>query len=565
MPSSTPVITVRGLRKSYGKVEAVRGIDLSVSGGEVFALLGPNGAGKTTTVEILEGQRDRTAGEVWVLGHDPGRNERALKRRIGIVLQSTGVEPYLRVEETIDLFRGYYPHPLPTDEILDVIGLREQRRTLVRRLSGGQQRRLDVAIGLAGDPELLFLDEPTTGFDPSARRGAWEMIRNLRSLGKTVVLTTHYMDEAEHLADRVAIMVDGQIVAVGAPAELVRKDRATTIRFRAAAGSGDPPAGLGAQPTDQQGGYAVTDRHTDPNAARAHRLGRGARHRACRADGLAADAGGPVRRARGPRRRRPEGGVNAFVLALRQVRYENTAFWRNPVSAFFVFVFPLMILAIFNLLFGNRELNVAGGTTHTATFYVPAIMALSVIYTCFHNVAIGVCYGRERGLLKRTRGTPLPSWAFLFGRIAHAVLLAILLVAIVTGVGALFYNVDIPSNTLPALALTLVVGAATFCALALAVTAIIPNADASPAVVNGATLPLLFISDVFIPLSDAPRWLTIFADIFPVKRLAAAMHTAFNPFETGAGFEWVHLLVMLGWMVVALVVAVRYFSWEPRS
>ena len=264
-----PVITVRGLRKSYGKVEAVRGIDLSVSSGEVFALLGPNGAGKTTTVEILEGQRDRTSGEVWVLGHDPGRNERALKRRIGIVLQSTGVEPYLTVQETIDLFRGYYPHPLPTDEILDVIGLREQRRTLVRRLSGGQQRRLDVAIGLAGDPELLFLDEPTIGFDPSARRGAWEMIRNLRSLGKTVVLTTHYMDEAEHLADRVAIIVDGRIVAVGAPAELVRKDRATTIRFRVAAGASQPPAELCAELTDQAGGYAIT---TDTPTQTLHQL-----------------------------------------------------------------------------------------------------------------------------------------------------------------------------------------------------------------------------------------------------------------------------------------------------
>ena len=264
--TSAPVITVRGLRKSYGKVEAVRGIDLTVAGGEVFALLGPNGAGKTTTVEILEGQRDRSAGEVLVLGHDPSRNERALKRRIGIVLQSTGVEPYLTVQETIDLFRGYYPHPLPTDEILDVIGLREQRRTLVRRLSGGQQRRLDVAIGLAGDPELLFLDEPTTGFDPSARRGAWGMIRNLRALGKTVLLTTHYMDEAENLADRVAIMVDGRIVAEGTPAELVRKDRATTIRFRVAPGAGAPPA---AQPADQAGGYAVT---TDTPTQTLHQL-----------------------------------------------------------------------------------------------------------------------------------------------------------------------------------------------------------------------------------------------------------------------------------------------------
>ena len=256
--------------------------------------------------------------------------------------------------------------------------------------------------------------------------------------------------------------------------------------------------------------------------------------------------------------------MNAVALALRQVRYENTAFWRNPVSAFFVFVFPLMFMVVFNLIFGNWEMDVPGGTTHTSTFYVPAIMALSVIYTCFSNVAIGVCYSRERGLLKRTRGTPLPSWSYLFGRVAHSVLLALLLVAIVTATGAIFYNVDVPSNTLPALAVTLVVGAATFCALGLAVTALIPNADASPAVVNGATLPLLFISDVFIPLSDAPGWLTTFADIFPIKRLAGAMHTAFNPFETGAGFEWVDLLVMGGWMVLGLAVAVRFFSWEPR-
>ena len=210
-----PAIEVRGLHKSYGQVEAVRGIDLCVSKGEVFALLGPNGAGKTTMVEILEGHRDRSAGDVSVLGYDPGRNDQALKRRIGIVLQSTSVEPYLSVEETINLFRGYYPHPLPLEQILEVIGLREQRRTRVKRLSGGQQRRLDVAIGLAGDPELLFLDEPTTGFDPSARRGAWEMIRNLQSLGKTILLTTHYMNEAEHLADRAAIIVDGEIVAKG--------------------------------------------------------------------------------------------------------------------------------------------------------------------------------------------------------------------------------------------------------------------------------------------------------------------------------------------------------------
>ena len=253
-----PAIEVRGLHKSYGQVEAVRGIDLCVSKGDVFALLGPNGAGKTTTVEILEGHRDRSAGDVSVLGYDPGRNDRALKRRIGIVLQSTSVEPYLSVEETINLFRGYYPHPLPLEQILEVIGLREQRRTRVKRLSGGQQRRLDVAIGLAGDPELLFLDEPTTGFDPSARRGAWEMIRNLQSLGKTILLTTHYMEEAEHLADRVAIIVDGEIVAEGTPGELSQRDGSVTIGFRIDSGLSALPEDLGAEQTGNSGRYTIT-------------------------------------------------------------------------------------------------------------------------------------------------------------------------------------------------------------------------------------------------------------------------------------------------------------------
>ncbi len=240
-PVTDLAIDVRGLRKSYPDVEAVRGIDLQVRTGEVFALLGPNGAGKTTTVEILEGHRDRTAGEVSILGHDPGRRERAFKQRIGIVLQTAGVEPYLTVEEAIDLYRGYYPTPRPLDELVQVVGLEEKRASLVRKLSGGQQRRLDVAIGLAGDPDLLFLDEPTTGFDPSARRNAWNMIKSLQSLGKTVFLTTHYLDEAQYLADRVAIIVAGRIVAEGAPADLVRGDETTAITFRLPPGDRELP------------------------------------------------------------------------------------------------------------------------------------------------------------------------------------------------------------------------------------------------------------------------------------------------------------------------------------
>ena len=257
------VIEARGLRKRYGQLEAVRGIDLRIERGEVFALLGPNGAGKTTTVEILEGHRARSGGDVRVLGFDPGRNEVALKERTGIVLQRTGLEPYLTVGETIDMFRGYYPRPLPLDGILEVVGLEEQRDQRVRRLSGGQQRRLDVAVGLAGDPELLFLDEPTTGFDPTARRGAWAMIRNLRELGKTVLLTTHYLDEAQALADRVAIMVRGEIVAEDTPAGLVAADADVVIRFRAPEGAALPD-GVDLREGDE--GLMET-RTTDPTSA----------------------------------------------------------------------------------------------------------------------------------------------------------------------------------------------------------------------------------------------------------------------------------------------------------
>lgn len=229
---SDAAIEVRSLTKSYGATQAVKGIDLRVTKGEIFALLGPNGAGKTTTVEILEGHRKRSTGEVSVLGHDPGRGERAFKERIGIVLQETGVEPYLTVAEVIDLFRGYYPDPLSVDEIVELVGLQEKRDTRVSKLSGGQQRRLDVAIGLAGNPDLLFLDEPTTGFDPSARRGAWKIVKDLAAAGKTVFLTTHYMDEAQFLADRVAIIVGGKIIAEGPPASLATHDlAATSISF----------------------------------------------------------------------------------------------------------------------------------------------------------------------------------------------------------------------------------------------------------------------------------------------------------------------------------------------
>jgi ABC-2 type transport system ATP-binding protein len=213
-------IEVHGLRKRYGELEAVRGIDFSVRRGEVFGLLGPNGAGKTTTIEILEGYRERTDGDVAVLGHDPQLRARELRERVGIVLQSTGVYRHLSVREVLEYFGALYPAPRDVGEVIELVGLQGKESARMRTLSGGQRRRLDLALALIGDPELIFLDEPTTGFDPAARRGAWDTIRSLKALGKTVVLTTHYLDEAQALADRVAIVKDGRILIEGAPGEL---------------------------------------------------------------------------------------------------------------------------------------------------------------------------------------------------------------------------------------------------------------------------------------------------------------------------------------------------------
>jgi ABC-2 type transport system ATP-binding protein len=225
-------IEVFDLRKSYGPREVLHGISFAVETGEVFALLGPNGAGKTTTVEILEGYRRRDAGDVRVLGADPARAGRDFRARIGIVLQSSAVYPLLTVRETLDLFAGYYPSPRRPAEVIELVGLGEKVDARVRTLSGGQLRRLDLALALVGDPDLIFLDEPTTGFDPAARRQAWETIRDLRALGKSILLTTHYMEEAQRLSDRIAILADGRIATTGSPRELLAEQGVVEITFR---------------------------------------------------------------------------------------------------------------------------------------------------------------------------------------------------------------------------------------------------------------------------------------------------------------------------------------------
>ncbi len=242
----TLAVRVKGLHKSYGAVQAVKGIDLEISRGEVFGLLGPNGAGKTTIVEILEGYRVRDAGEVEVLGFDPGDAARAFREQIGVVLQQSELPPLLTVREAHGMFAGYYRHPRDVDEVIELVGLDEKRDARIKTLSGGQKRRLDLGVALIGDPELVFLDEPTTGFDPAARRSAWELVRALQDLGKTVLLTTHYLDEAQQLADRVAVLRGGLIVAEGTPDELTRGSDETELRW---VENGEPVVVRTTQPT----------------------------------------------------------------------------------------------------------------------------------------------------------------------------------------------------------------------------------------------------------------------------------------------------------------------------
>lgn len=258
--------------------------------------------------------------------------------------------------------------------------------------------------------------------------------------------------------------------------------------------------------------------------------------------------------------------MNLLRMTIHQVKYENRAFWRNPPAAFFTVGFPLICLVIFNLLFGSNEIQLADGTTvHTSTFYIPAISALSVISSCYTNIAIRISFARDHGLLKRTRGTPLRGWVFFVGRIVHATLIALFLITLVTIVGKVFYNVAIPTNTMPAFLVTVGIGAMCFSVLGLAITAAIPSADASPAIVNASILPLFFISDIFIPLNDVPEWLTTIANVFPVRHFSLALQTVFNPNETGFGFEWIHLSIIAIWTIICLLITTRSFRWEPRQ
>ena len=301
----------------------------------MFGLLGPNGAGKTTTVEILEGYRKRDGGSAEVLGLDPAHGGRALREQIGVVLQHSELPPVLSVREVHELFAGYYEHPRDVDEVIALVGLVEKRDARVKTLSGGQKRRLDLGVALVGDPEVVFLDEPTTGFDPAARRAAWETIRSLRSLGKTILLTTHYLDEAQQLADRVAVLRAGEMIRIGTPAELIGGAAAVEIRFR------------------RQGEQVVLqNRRADSRPARADSGGARRRQRARGPRGAPPDARGRL-----PRARRRGAGV--VRLLRHQLAGEQRIFWRNREGAFFVFLFPIVFLLLLGSVYDGDDRRVS--------------------------------------------------------------------------------------------------------------------------------------------------------------------------------------------------------------
>ena len=489
-----------------------------------------------------------------MLGEDPARAGPAWRARIGVVLQESEPPGLLSVREVLDLFAGYFPHPRPVEDTIAQAGLEAQAEMRAQKLSGGQRRRLEVAMALIGDPELLFLDEPTTGFDPAARREAWEVIEGLRAGGKTIFLTTHYLDEAQRLADRVAIVKDGAIVAEGPPAELAGRDRArAVIAFSLPDGAGELPGGLSAAPAAGPGGRLElrTERVVD-DLARAVRLGARPRHRPARTGGHPPE----------PRGRLPRAG--AMSLVLHQYRYDQRQFWREPASVFFTAVLPLIFLVLFVAIFGNEDTDVGDHTVKGATYYLPAILALALLNATFVNLTIWVTIERERGHLKRVRATPVPAWVVIAGRALTAAAVAAVMVVVVCTAGLVLYGVDLPGETLPGAVLAIVVGVLALTALGFAASALVPSENAAPPIANVIVLPLEFMSGIFVPQSEIPDWMDSVAGVFPVKPLFDALLLAFDPTTEGAGIAWGDLAVLAAWGAAGAIAAVRLFRWSPR-
>ncbi len=589
MSPADPAIDVRGLRKHYGPIRAVDGVDLTIAPGQVYALLGPNGAGKTTTVEILEGFRRRDEGEARVLGMDPGAGSLAYRARIGIAFQNSATQELLSPREILRFQAALYPDPMPPEGALALAGLTEAADRRAGKLSGGQRRRLDLAAAVVGRPELIFLDEPTTGFDPAARRQAWEVVRGLTSQGRTVLLTTHYLDEAEALADRIGIIARGRIIAEGTMDELRRHFGARTrIRWRhdAAHAAGGVAAGRvgrrsvagGDGPSHALDGGAV------PRPARAARLGRRRRPgRPARVDRHAVDAGGVVP---GTRRGGRPGGGGAVVTAapggprhtlriggLMAVLVLKTTV-REPAALFFLILFPLLMLVVFGSIF---DFEMEGTDVKLRQYFVAGIIASSVFGTAFLNLSIGIAAQQHEGSLRQLAAAPLPKASFFIGQIGAATIITVAQIIVMLIVGILAFGVPLPdAGGWLTLAWIVPLGVAAGCTMGIAITAIIPSARAAPAITNAPYITLQFISGVFFPFHSLPESMQWIATVFPIRWMAQGLRSVFLPDdfryqEVNQSWELEWVAIVLGWIVAGLlfiwIVAgllftMRTFRWD---
>ncbi len=550
VPSASAAIEVAGLTKHYGAVRALDGVSLTVEAGEVFGLLGPNGAGKTTTVEILEGYRRLDAGEVRVLDLDPWRDGARLRPRIGVMLQDGGLYPGIRPLEALALFASYYDDPDDPERLLDVVGLREAEHTLVRRMSGGQYQRLSLALALIGRPSLVFLDEPTAGLDPRARATTWDLVRELRDHGATVVLTTHAMDEAEQLCNRLAIIDHGRMVGYGTPAELTATAAADETRFSAlpeldraglAAALGlDAGARAGAPP-----GRLRRRRARDPGADRNPRR-LAARPRR--------DLGRAARRARLPGRGVPpldERGSTVKPRALAaQTRIELLLTLRRSESLLVTLAIPLGILVFFSKVDAVTDL------ADPVDFLVPGVLALAVMSTAMVSLGIATGYERRYGVLKRLGSTPLSRGGLLTAKTANVLLIELVQAAVIVVVGiALGWSTS--ERILPAV-LLLLVGTVAFAGIGLLMAGTL-RAEANLALANALFLLLLFLGGMAYPLTRLPTALQDFAEALPAAALAEAVRDVLSPAHA---FPLGHVLVLLTWAIAAPVAAALLFRWE---
>ncbi len=542
-------IHVAGLEKHYGATRAVDGLSFDVARGEVFGLLGPNGAGKTTTVEILEGYRTPDAGTVRVLGLDPIKQGRELKPRIGVMLQEGGLYPGLKPLELLRLFAAYYDEPEDPEAMLDVVGLRDTAATPVRRLSGGQAQRLSLACALIGKPQVLFLDEPTAGMDPHARATTWQLVRDLRAREVTVLLTTHAMDEAEQLCDRVAIIAGGKLAALGSPAELTRYAAADEIWF--AATPGIDTIGLARARRRSRGRRRGSRgrvsragrRHPGPGGS-ARMFPPGSRRHARRIAIRPAFSGGSVPADHG------RGTLMTRRALIAQARAETMLQLRRGENMMVTLAIPLGILVFF-----AKVDTIATDFADPVDFLVPGVLSLSVMAAAMVSLGIATGFERRYGVLKRLGATPLSRGGLLMAKTATVLAIELVQVLLVVVVGAAI-GWDVPAGIAPAAGL-LLLGTVAFAGIGMLMAGTL-RAEANLAAANGLFLVLLFLGGMAYPLSKLPAAMQDFAKLLP----AAALSETVRAVLASRAFPVGELIVLVAWAIAAPLLAARYFRWE---